>query len=120
MDIQDGQWYTDAVLWANGNGIISGYGNGQFGTNDNISREQTATILYRYASHKNIDISAASELSPYTDVVTISAYALNALKWANAAGLIQGNTATTLNPQGMTTRAEVATIIKRFMELQDK
>lgn len=115
-DVKDGQWYAKAVLWANANDIVGGYGNGLFGTNDPITREQMAAILYRYASYKGYDVTAATDLSTYTDAVDISNWAEKSMSWANAEGLITGRTATTLAPVGNGTRAEVAIILKRFVE----
>ncbi len=114
-DVKGGQWYTNAVIWANENGIVEGYGNSLFGVNDNITREQIAAILYRYAVYKGYDVSAASNLTGYTDAGKISSWALGALKWANAEGFVNGRTSTTLVPAGAATRAEVATIFMRFV-----
>lgn len=115
-DVAEGQWYTDAVIWANANGIVAGYGNGKFGPTDNITREQFATILYVYAQYKGYDTAKAADLSGYADAADISAYAVNAMKWANAEGMITGRTATTLVPGGNATRAEAAAIFKQFTE----
>lgn len=115
-DVASNQWYTDAVIWATKHEIVNGYGNGKFGPTDSITREQMAAILYRYAQYKNYSVRAANSLTDYSDYTQISAYALKALKWANAEGLINGRTATTLAPQGTATRAEVAAILHRFVE----
>jgi hypothetical protein len=115
-DVKDGEWYTDAVTWANANNIVTGYGGGLFGANDSVTREQMATILHRYASYKHYDTTKTADLASYTDAPEIGAWALDALKWANAEGLIAGRTATTLAPGGTATRAEVATILIRFAE----
>ncbi len=115
-DVAAGQWYTDAVSWAAANGIVTGYDNGNFGPNDIITREQMATILYRYASHKAYGTGAQANLASYTDASAISGYAESAMKWANAEGLITGTTTTTLSPAGDASRAEVATILMRFCE----
>lgn len=115
-DVPAGQWYTDAVTWAAANGIVGGYGDGRFGPNDTITREQMAVILYRYAQFKGYDVSNTGNLSRYTDAGQVSTWARTAMGWANAQGLITGNTATTLNPTGSATRAEVATILMRFCE----
>ncbi|MDR0424232.1 MAG: S-layer homology domain-containing protein, partial [Clostridiales Family XIII bacterium] len=115
-DVPAGLWYSDAVAWAAANGIVTGYGNGAFGPNDDISREQLATILYNYANWKKMDTSKAAELSGYADADGISGWALNAMKWANAQGLITGRTPTELAPAGTATRAEAAAIFQRFME----
>ena len=115
-DVAAGQWYTDAIIWANANGIVEGYGGGLFGTDDNITREQLAVILYRFAQKMGLDVSKSANLSGYTDADSISDWALDAMKWANANGLINGRTTTTLEPGGTATRAEAATILMRFLE----
>ena len=115
-DVATGQWYTDAVIWATRNGIVNGLGNGNFGTNDNVTREQMAAILYRYAQNCGYDTTARADLSGYTDADKISAYAQEAMSWANAMGLVNGRTATSLAPTGTATRAEVAAIFHRFVE----
>ncbi len=114
-DVEDGQWYTDAVVWANQNGIVTGYGDGLFGTNDNITREQLAAILYRYAEYKGYDVSAAADLAGYSDAGSVSSWAEAAMRWASAEGLITGVTATSLSPSGNATRAQVAMILMRFV-----
>lgn len=115
-DVSKSQWYSDAILWAGRNQMVEGYANGKFGSNDPLTREQTVTILYRYAQIKELDASAETDLSVYNDVKDISSFALPAMKWAVATGIIQGRTAATLAPKGSSTRAEIATIIKRFIE----
>ena len=115
-DADDGQWYTSAVIWAYENGVVTGYDNGLFGTNDNVTREQTVTILRNYAQKKGLNVSKTTDLSAYTDIGEISFWALNSMKWANAEGLLSGRSATTLAPKGTATRAEVASIFMSFME----
>ena len=115
-DVEEGQWYTDAVLWAAENGIVSGYGSGTFGVHDLVTREQLAAILYRYAAKQLFDVSASKDLAVFADCGSISSYAYDALSWANATGLISGRTETTLAPKGTATRAEVAAILHRFAE----
>lgn len=115
-DVAARQWYTEAVIWANTNGIVTGYGNGKFGPTDNITREQFAAILYRYAQKKSFDTSKTTDLSAYTDAGQISAYALEAMKWANATDLIAGRTQTTLAPLGTATRAETAMLLMKFIQ----
>ena len=115
-DVVSGQYYTDAVAWANANGIVTGYGNGKFGPNDVVTREQLAAILYRYAQYKGYDITKKADLSGYSDNGQVSAYAKDALAWANAAKLINGVTNTTLVPQGNATRAQVSAILHRFCD----
>ena len=116
-DVPAGTWYASAVAWASANGIVTGYGNGAFGPEDTITREQLAAILYRYAQYKGYEVTAAgASLGGYTDAGQISAWAQAAMTWANAQDLITGNTATTLNPLGQASRAEVAAILMRFAE----
>ena len=115
-DVAAGTWYTDAVAWAAQHGITVGYGNGKFGPTDDITREQMATILLRYAQYKSYDTTASADLRAYNDAGSISAWALEALQWANGAGLISGRTNTLLAPAGSTTRAETAVILVRFLE----
>ena len=115
-DIASGMYYADAVAWAQENGVVNGTSETTFSPDQAITREQLATILYRYAQVKGYDVTASNNLDAYTDASQISAYALTAMQWANAEGLITGNTATTINPTGDATRAEVATILMRFAE----
>lgn len=115
-DVLDGQYYTDAVLWATENGIVAGYDNGLFGTNDIVSRQQMATFLYRYAQYKGYDVSLVKGLENYTDSSTVASYAIRPMQWAVANGLINGTSATTLTPTGGATRAQVAVILMRFDE----
>ena len=115
-DVAAGTWYTNAVAWAAQHGITVGYGNGKFGPTDDITREQMATILLRYAQYKSYDTTASADLRAYNDAGSISAWALEALQWANGAGLISGRSSTLLAPAGSTTRAETAVILVRFLE----
>ena len=113
-DIVNDSWYYNAVLWAAGNGIVEGYSNGAFGSNDPVTREQTVAFLYRYAKLKEYDVSAQADLSLFTDLGDISDWALDAFKWAVAKGIIHGRKTTEIAPKGISTRAEVSTIIQRF------
>ena len=115
-DVERGAWYADAVAWAAANDIVNGTSATTFAPNSPITREQMATMLYRFAAYKGYDVSQKADLSGYTDAASISGYAKDALAWANAQKLITGVTDTTLNPQGSATRAQVATILMRFCE----
>ena len=108
-------WYARGREWAMGAGISDG-------TNmtGKITREQLAAMLYRYAKMKGYDVSASASLSGYTDASSVSSWATDAMRWAVSAGLINGRTATTLAPQGNATRAEVASILMRFMQKYTK
>lgn len=117
-DVPDKEWFTNAVLWASSNGIVSGYGDtGLFGPNDNITREQMAIMMYRYAVYKDYDVEASADLSEYQDSSEVSDFAETAMQWAAGSGMITGkDNGTLLDPQGNTTRAECAVIIKSFTE----
>ena len=116
VDVPAGQWYTDAVNWAAANQIVKGISATTFAPNDSITREQMAAILYRYAQYKGYDVTKKADLSGYSDNGQVSAYAKDALAWANAAKLINGVTNTTLAPQGNATRAQVSAILHRFCD----
>lgn len=116
-DVPDGESYTQAVLWASQNGIVGGYSNGYFGPNDNITREQLAKVIYAYAEYKGCVTSNRADISGYQDASLVSDFAQEAMGWIVQTGLIQGKSNNTLlDPQGVTTRAECAVIIERFME----
>ena len=115
-DVDATAYYGTAVYWARLNGIAGGYDDATFGPNDPITREQMAAILYRYAQYKGYDVSAKADLNKFTDADEISNYALEALQWANAEGLINGKGDGVLDPKGQATRAEAAAILMRFCE----
>jgi hypothetical protein len=114
VDVKSGEWYTDAVIWAKENGIVKGVSEIEFAPNNNISREQIVTVIYRYATLKGYDANELSELSDYIDSYEISETALTAFKWAVGSKLINGTSETTLSPKDTTTRAQVAAILQRF------
>ena len=115
-DLDENTWYADAVKWAETNNIVTGYGDGTFGADNRISREQMAAILYRYANFKGYDVSSQADISAFADWQEVADYALVPMSWANAHGLITGRTVNTLAPKGHTTRAEAATILMRYLE----
>ena len=115
-DVPTGQWYSDAVSWASANGIVSGYGNGLFGPGDPITREQMAAILNRYSTYKGYDAGTVGSITGFSDASQVSAYAVEPMGWAIGNGLISGVGNNTLAPKGNATRAQVATILKRFCE----
>ena len=115
-DVEAGTWYTDAVAWAAANGIVNGVSETEFAPGKDITREQLATILFRYAEEKGYDVSARADLSAYPDADQIQSYAAESVAWAVAEGLIQGFEDNTLRPAGNATRAQIATILMRFCE----
>ena len=118
-DVAQGQWYSEAVRWATSEGVVTGYGNGLFGTNDPITREQFATMLWRYAQTEGYDVSIGEDTNilSYTDVADLSEYAIPAMQWACGAGVINGTgDGSTLTPQGQATRAQAAVMLMRFCE----
>ena len=108
-------WYEKGMNWAKANGVSDG-------TNPqvNITREQLAAMLYRYAQNKKYDVSGAKSLDGYTDAQSVSSYAVPALQWANAAGVVTGKSGSKLDPKGYATRAEVAAMLMRFCENVEK
>ena len=114
-DTQAGAWYEDAVLWASQEGVVSGYGNGLFGTNDPVSREQIATILWRYAGSPST--SAGQD---FADETAISAYASAAVDWARANGIVNGMEGNRFAPQLSATRAQVATILRNYLTMDQE
>ena len=113
-DVAEGSWYTDAVIWAAENNIVSGYGNGKFGPNDNITREQLAAILYRYEQSKGGGfVGAWMFLLDYPDAAEISSWADEAMHWCVMNGIINGKDGK-LVPGGDASRAEAATMLMRY------
>ena len=101
------------------NGVVSGIGGGCFAPNSNVTREQTAVILFNYAHSCGYDVGARADLSAFPDAGSVSGWAQDALSWANAAGLINGTVyggRTILDPQGSASRAQVAMILRSYAE----
>ena len=115
-DVESGVWYTEAVRWAAAEGIVKGYSDTVFAPDDTVTREQLATILYRYAEYKEYDVSAKGDLTTFADGSTVSTWAADGMTWAVGAQLITGKDGGKLDPTGTATRAEVATILMRFCE----
>ena len=119
-DVEDGAWYTEAVRWAAANEIVNGYGDGRFGPNDDLTREQLAAILCRYARSRGEDTSAG-ELKPlngYSDAAEISDWAVRSFRWAVDAGIINGVGDGKLSPAAKAVRAQVATMLMRYDRLK--
>ncbi len=116
-DVEPNAWYSVALHWAAAEGILTGYGNGISGATDPITREQIAVILHRFTTSQQKGTDVRHSLNGYSDTAQISSWAAEAMLWANAKGLVTGRTATTLNPSGTATRAELATILTRYCGL---
>ena len=117
-DVKAGSYYEKAVAWAQANGIVNGYTATTFGPDDNITREQIATIMHRYASFKKYDVSVGenTNILSYDDSDSVASYAIESVQYAVGSGLMKGKTETTLNPKDNATRAEIAVILNRFIE----
>ena len=118
-DVAADTWYTEAIRWAANKKIVEGYGNGRFGTNDAITREQMVTIMWRYAKYKGYDVSVGqnTNILSYDDAAKVAEWAIPAMKWACGSSMIQGiadGSAMNLAPQGSATRAQIATILQRY------
>jgi len=115
-DVAKEQYYAAPIAWAAENGIVSGMSQTHFAPNEQVTREQLAAILYRFAQKQGYGTARAADLTGFADHSRISGYALDALRWANAEKLVSGRSETELSPQGQATRAEVAAILHRFAE----
>lgn len=118
-DTPSGAWYVDAVTWAANNGIVAGYGNGMFGPDDPITREQLAVMLYRYAQSKDGGLTDAQvPVLNFADISDVSGWAADAMAWAVSNGIIEGKGNGILDPKGQATRAEAAAMLMRFLTRQ--
>lgn len=119
-DVEAGSWYEGGILWATHEGIVTGYGNGLCGPEDNVTREQLATMLYRYTKLMGLDMTVTGKLSDFVDGTDVSDYAEDAMVWAVGTGLLQGGDSRVLDPHGDATRAQVATVLQRLITLMVK
>ena len=117
FDVADSAYYAEAAAWAVENGVFKGYDDGSFRGEINITREQFAAVLYRYALAKGYDVSAKADLGAYDDGTLVGGYASDAMAWAIANGIIKGVGGNRLDPLGNATRAQLATMLMRFDEL---
>ncbi len=115
-DVAGEAWYTEAVRWAASQGIVGGYGNSTFGPNDPITREQLAVMLWRYSGSP----AAANDELHFNDEAEISGYALEAMRWAVENGILNGDGDGRLGPKVQATRAQVAQMLKNFIENQEE
>ena len=119
-DVDPAAYYGEAIRWATSEGIVGGYGGGVFGPDDPITREQLATMMWRYAQHEGYDVGVGEDTNilSYTDAFDVAEYAIPAMQWACGAGVINGTgDGSTLSPQGEATRAQAAVMLQRFCEL---
>ena len=116
-DVAPGAYYEKAVIWASQNSIVSGYTDGTFRPDAPVTREQLASILYRYTRYRGLDVSAGetADLSGYADVRAISDYALPAMRWACGAGILQGSNGK-LQPSGLAARSQLAAMLHRYLK----
>ena len=112
-DVEDGKWYTDAIIWAASEGIVNGVTETKFAPNEKITRQQIVTILYRYSGANAVE---EDHLVGYTDADKIASYAKDAMNWAIAEGVVNGATETTLAPAENATRAQICAIVMRYLE----
>jgi len=117
-DVDMSAWYANAVIWAKQNGIVNGVNETDFAPDNNITREQIAAIMHRYAQYKGYDVSVGenTNILSYDDAESVSEYAIASMQYVVGSGLIKGKSATTLNPLDNATRAEIAAILQRFIE----
>jgi hypothetical protein len=118
-DVPAGEYYARAVDWANRQEIVKGYGDSRFGPLDNITREQMAVILYKFAEFKGYDTSAAADLGIFHDSSSVSSWARDAVKWAVASQILTGKGNGILDPSGNASRAEAASILMRLLTNQE-
>lgn len=117
FDVKEDAWYADAVAWCSETGIMKGYGEGLFGPDDYVTREQLVSILYNYAKYKNYGNMETNgiELLAYKDYADVSGYAGGPMQWALKNQIISGKDGNKLDPKGIASRAEIAQIIRNFM-----
>lgn len=115
-DVASGSWYSDAVSWAVENGIVNGTSDTTFSPDRSITRQEIATILQRYAEYKGVDVTQTDDLAFYTDSGSVASWAQAAVGWAVKSGIVTGATETTIAPASAATRAQVATMIMRYMQ----
>ena len=114
-DVPSGIWCADAIAWTAEHSIFLGYGDHSFKPNEQITRQQLVTILYRYTDYLGKDVTASGDLSGFRDTDQLASWAETPMRWAVGTGLIRGKTTTTLAPRSSATRAQVAAILHRFL-----
>lgn len=116
-DLKEGAWYTEAVLWAQENGIVEGYSNGTFRPNASITREEMVVIFYRYAEFKGYNIADREDMGGFEDGSSVLPYAEEAMSWATSTGLIKGFPDGTIRPKESSNRAQLAAVLMRYCQM---
>ena len=114
-DVKDTAWYAEAVQTVTDKGLMNGTNSTSFAPNAYVTREQLATILYRYADTMGDNVAVSGNLNAYTDKDKVGSYAVTPMTWAVEHGIITGTTGTTLSPKSTTTRAQVAVMLHRYL-----
>ena len=115
-DVPEGQWYTEAICWAAEHKIVEGYGNGLFGTGDEMTREQLATVLFRFARYSGYTTCIKGKLSSFSDAGLVSPWAENAILWAQGNGIMEGRADGVLDPKSSAQRCEIAKMLTIFQQ----
>ena len=117
-DVEMKNWYAEAVRWATSLGITNGYSTKQFAPNDTITREQLATIMWRYAKYKGVDVTIgeSTNILSYEDISCVNDYAVSAFQWTCSNGIMAGNTNTTLSPDEPVSRIHLASVLHRYSQ----
>ena len=119
-DVADGKYYSKAIIWANKQGIVSGFTDGSYGVSVNITREQIAKMLFEFAANRKFNTQGKASLESFTDQKSVSHWAVDYMCWAVDAGMISGKPngdgTFRLDPKGEATRAECAKMLQMFME----
>lgn len=118
-DVRTGEWYTDGVAWAGATGVITGTGAGVFEPERQVTRQEMALMIYRYAGSAGLDVTGRGSLDTFSDAADVSEWAKDATQWAVSAGILQGSGGR-LDPTGTASRAEVATVLQRLVRLMVK
>ena len=119
VDVPDGQFYSEPVLWALEKGVTTGLDDTHFAPGKSLTRQELVTFLYRFAGVMGYDTTATTDLSAYTDAAKVQPYAIEPFQWAVAAGVVNGTSATTLSPEATTTRAQICIMVSRLLTAQD-
>ncbi len=117
-DVDAGHYALKAITWAAENEIVQGYGDNLFGPEDDVTREQLAAILFRYADYADMDVTASGDLTKFPDASQIDSYALEPMKWAVGKGIIQGHDTGLLAPKDGATRAEGSAMLYRLCTME--